>query len=141
MLTEGADGLGDAVATDGEVAEPGVGAGPFAAAEDAPGAAVDPLTASATAQLGVGAGSLSERVDVAACDEALVGALAVTSAEAIEIGESEANAAAPSAIAETLRTLLVMETSISTAAQRATQSPLRPVGLIGAPGSPGCASP
>ncbi|MGA8444679.1 MAG: hypothetical protein WB766_05735, partial [Roseiarcus sp.] len=111
-------------------------------AEDAPGAPVDPLTASATAQLGVGAGSLSERVDVAACDEALVGALAATSAEAIEIGESEANAAAPSAIAETLRTLLVMETSISTAAQRATtQSPLRPVGLIGAPASPGCASP
>ena len=56
--------LGDAVATEGEVAEPGAGAGSFAEAEDA--SAADPLSAAAMAQAGVGAGSLSESVDVSA---------------------------------------------------------------------------
>jgi hypothetical protein len=107
-LNEGADVPGDAVATDGDVAEPGVGADSFAAAEDASGVDVDPFSAAATAQAGVGAGSLSESVDVSAGDIAVGGALAAGSAEAIGIGASEAKAAAPSAMAETRRTLWVM---------------------------------
>ena len=77
---------------------------------------VDPLSAAATAQAGVGAGSLSESVDVSAGDVAApvatVGAPAVMSAKAIGIGDSEAKAAAPSAIAETRRTLWVIKTSL-----------------------------
>ena len=107
-VTEGADALGGAVATEGEVAEPGVGAGSLAEAKDASGARVDPLSAAAMAQAGVGAGSLSESVDVSAGDVAVAGALVVISAEAIGIEENEAKAAAPSAMAETRRTLWVM---------------------------------
>jgi hypothetical protein len=110
--TEGADALGGAVATEGEVAEPGVGAGSVTEAKDASGAGVDPLSAAAMAQAGVGAGSLSESVDVSAGDVAVAEALVVISAEAIGIGANEAKAAAPSAMAETRRTLWVMETSI-----------------------------
>jgi hypothetical protein len=119
-LSDGAVAAGasplDAVATDDEVAEPGVGAGSFTEAEDASGVAVEPFSAAATAQAGVGAGSLSESVDVSAGDVvapvAIAGAPAVMSAEAIGIGASEAKAAAPSAIAETRRTLWVMKTSL-----------------------------
>jgi hypothetical protein len=62
----------------------------------------------------VGAGSASEGADAFDGNVASLvarGTLADESAKAGR-GESEANAAAPSAIAETLRTLLVMETSI-----------------------------
>ncbi len=115
-LGEGAAVVGDAVATDGDVGAPGAGAGSFAEAEEASSAGVDPLIAAAIAQAGVGAGSLSESVDVSAGDVAApvatVGAVAVMSAEAIGIGESEAKAAAPSAIAETRRTLWVIKTSL-----------------------------
>jgi hypothetical protein len=107
-VTEGADALGGAVATEGEVAEPGVGAGSLAEAKDASGARVDPLSAAAMAQAGVGAGSLSESVDVSTGDVAVAGALVVISAEAIGIEENEAKAAAPSAMAETRRALWVM---------------------------------
>lgn len=122
-LAEGAEVLGDAVATDGDVAEPAVGAGSFAAAEDASGADADPLSAAATAQSGVGAGSLSESVDASADDVAVEGALAVMSAEAIGIGASEAKAAAPSAMAETRRTLWVIETSLCDGRRQAPREP------------------
>ena len=100
--------LGDAVATDD--AGSAAGAGSFAEAKDA-SAAADPFSAAVIAQAGVGAGSASESADVSAGDEN-AGALAVVSAKAIEIGESEAKAAAPSAIAEIRRTFWVMTTSL-----------------------------
>jgi hypothetical protein len=113
-LVEGADVPGEAVTRDGEVEESGVGAGSFTEAEDAFGAGVDPLdeVAAAMAQPGVGAGSLSESVDVSADDVAGAGRLVISSAEASGIAESETKAAAPSAIAETRRMLSVMETSL-----------------------------
>jgi hypothetical protein len=117
-LVDGADVLGDAVATDGEVMEPGVGARSLIVADG-----LVPESAAAIAQFGVGAGSLSESGDesggaVAPVVDA-VGALAAMSAQATGIGESEAKAAAPSAIAETRRTLWVIETSISSATHSA----------------------
>jgi hypothetical protein len=108
VLGVGAGVPGDAVATEAEVAEPGVGAGSLAEAKVASGARVDPLSAAAMAQAGVGAGSLSEGVDVSACEAAAAGALVVVSDKAIGIGENEAKTAAPSAMAETRRTLWVM---------------------------------
>jgi hypothetical protein len=102
--------LGDAVAADGDDAGSAVGAGSFAEAKDA-SAAADPFSAAVIAQAGVGAGSASESADVSAGDEN-AGALAVVSAKTIEIGESEAKAAAPSAIAEIRRTFWVMTTSL-----------------------------
>jgi hypothetical protein len=111
-LAEGAAVVGDAVATDGDDAAPAVSAGSFAAAEDASCIDVDPFRAADIAQPGVGAGSLSERVDVSAGDVAapvaIAGGLAAVSADAIGMGESKAKAAAPSAIAETRRALWVM---------------------------------
>jgi len=104
----------DAVATGGDVAELGVGAAPLDAdvAPLAEGAdAIGPVIA----QPGVGAGSLSEGIDASGGDIAPLVAdvetLAAGSAKAIGSGDSEAKAAAPSAMAETRRMLLVIETS------------------------------
>jgi hypothetical protein len=102
--------LGDAVATGGAGAGSAVGAGSFAEAKDA-SAAADPFSAATMAQAGVGAGSASDSADVSAGDEN-AGSLAVVSAKAIEIGDSEAKAAAPSAIAEIRRTFWAMTTSL-----------------------------
>ena len=104
------------MATDGEVTEPGVGARSLIVAEDASGDGLVPESAAVIAQFGVGAGSLSESGDesggaVASVVDA-VGVLAAVSAQATGTGESEAKAAAASAIAETRRTLWVIETSL-----------------------------
>ena len=111
---EGAAVLGDAIATDGDVPAPAAEAGPFAVAEDA--SAADPFSAAAIARAGVGAGSASESADMSAGEVAapvaVVGALALMSAQAIGIGESEAKAAAPSAIADARSTFWVIETSV-----------------------------
>jgi hypothetical protein len=124
----------DAAATDGDVAEPGVGAASLSEGAPALDADVAPLAADAgaigpaMAEPGVGAGSLSEGMDASGGEVAPlvadVGALAAdVSAKAIGSGDSEAKAAAASAMAETRRMLWVMETSISPA-QRAAGTPL-----------------
>jgi hypothetical protein len=133
---EGAALLGDAVATDGDDTAPAVSAGSFAVAEDASCIDVDPFSAADIAQPGVGAGSLSERVDVSAGDVAalvaIAGGLAAVSAEAIGMGESEAKAAAPSDCRDSKSAVGHVDLPCNTRRRAPRKKPLRPVGLIDA---------